>query len=288
MFEDDSESSKEAKLLLNETFKNIRTITQLGKEDWMVRRFQDIFDKKYSRYIVKCIVLSILRSLVFSLIFFALATSFILSVKLIRDDKIDYVDVFRSIMAVLSGILLSIYFQALDRLNYSKSMQNVEKYYEMTIKKSMRLGQQKQGLRPGSIHGILSFQDVWFSHPSKSDVPILQGVNFRIKKGESLALVGDVGKTACLDLLERFFDPSRGLISLDDNPIERLNIKWLRNQIGLVDGKGFIFDGTIADAIAYGDNSRLVDMDEVINAAKKANVHDFIATLPHVSKPTCF
>ncbi|CAD5125197.1 DgyrCDS13439 [Dimorphilus gyrociliatus] len=282
MLNDNKAGTESVKLILNETFQNVRTVTQFGKEDWMIRRFKAVFDKNYCWNIVKCIFLSLLRSLVFSLIFFALAASFILSVKLIRDDKIDYVDVFRSITAILIGILVALYFQAIDRFNYSRSIDNIKKLLALLCKKPSALdAQSKIGIRPGSVYGILSFQDVWFSHPATPDVPILRGVNFRVKKGESLALVGDVGKNTCFSLLERFYDPTRGLISLDDNPIERLNTKWLRNQIGLVDGKGFIFDGTIADAIAYGDNSRLVDMDEVINAAKKANVHDFIANLPH-------
>ena len=70
---------------------------------------------------------------------------------------------------------------------------------------------------------------------------------------------------------------------MDNHEIKILNLGWLRSQIGLVSQEPILFDRTVADNIAYGDNSRKVSMEEVIDAAKKANIHDFIASLPEVS-----
>lgn len=73
------------------------------------------------------------------------------------------------------------------------------------------------------------------------------------------------------------------LQTLDDNDINALNVKWLRNQIGIVSQEPILFDLTIRENIAYGDNTREVSMEEIIQAAKNANIHDFITSLTDVS-----
>lgn len=70
---------------------------------------------------------------------------------------------------------------------------------------------------------------------------------------------------------------------MDDNDINALNIKWLRNQIGIVSQEPILFDLTIRENIAYGDNTREVSIEEIQTAAKNANIHDFITSLTNVS-----
>jgi len=97
------------------------------------------------------------------------------------------------------------------------------------------------------------------------------------------------GKSTVINLLLRFYDPQSGTITLDDNNIKDLNIKWLRSQIGYVGQEPVLFSGTIADNIAYGldiDKSKLSPAEQeklrerIIIAAKKANAHDFIRDFP--------
>lgn len=83
-------------------------------------------------------------------------------------------------------------------------------------------------------------------------------------------------------MLERFYEPDSGDITMNDTKIQDINLHWLRSQIGIVSQEPILFDKTIAENIAYGDNSRKVSMDEIIDAAKKANIHDFIVKLPDV------
>ena len=92
------------------------------------------------------------------------------------------------------------------------------------------------------------------------------------------------GKSTVVSLIERFYDPSGGSISLDGKDIQELNISWLRRQIGLVSQEPVLFDASVADNIRYGDNSRVVPMEEVIEAAKAANIHTVIESLPQVRK----
>lgn len=91
------------------------------------------------------------------------------------------------------------------------------------------------------------------------------------------------GKSTCIQLLERFYDPDRGIVDLDHYDISTIKLNTLRNQLGIVSQEPVLFDRTIAENIAYGDNTRNVTMDEIIDAAKQANIHNFISSLPLVS-----
>jgi ABC-type multidrug transport system fused ATPase/permease subunit len=87
-----------------------------------------------------------------------------------------------------------------------------------------------------------------------------------------------------LKLLERFYDPDDGFIKLDEKNLKDLSLNWLRSQIGIVSQEPVLFDMSIAENIAYGDNSREVKLDEIIEATRKANIYDFISKLPNVSQ----
>ena len=133
--------------------------------------------------------------------------------------------------------------------------------------------------------GNVDFQNVYFTYPSRPGVSVLEGFNISIKSGQTLALVGPSGsgKSTIISLMERFYDPAAGCILLDGVNLHDLNISWLRRQISLVSQEPILFDMSIADNIRYGALFREVTDEEVIEAAKSANIHDFIQSLPEVS-----
>ena len=135
----------------------------------------------------------------------------------------------------------------------------------------------------------VKIKDIEFSYPSRPDAKILKGINIDIQKGNKIAFVGSsgCGKSTITQLIERFYDPSNGTVYLDKYDIKDLNLYWLRSQIGIVSQEPILFDLSIAENIAYGDNSRQVDMNEIIEAAKKANIHDFITKLPQGYDTNC-
>uniref|UniRef100_A0A8C4JHN8 Phosphatidylcholine translocator ABCB4-like n=1 Tax=Dromaius novaehollandiae TaxID=8790 RepID=A0A8C4JHN8_DRONO len=144
----------------------------------------------------------------------------------------------------------------------------------------------EEGLKPVSkFGGNITIKDVMFNYPNRPDVKVLQGLRLKVEKGQTLALVGSsgCGKSTVIQLLERFYDPLDGeMVSLfDDKNAKALNIQWLRSQIGIVSQEPILFDCTIAENIAYGDNSREVPREEIVSAAKKANIHSFIESLPN-------
>ena len=133
--------------------------------------------------------------------------------------------------------------------------------------------------------GEIALKSVHFTYPSRPEVPVLQGLTVSVKPGQTLALVGPsgCGKSTVVSLIERFYTPLAGLLTLDDRDLRDLNIRWLRSQIGIVSQEPVLFDASIADNIRYGANFREVSDEEVLEAAKAANIHSFIETLPQVS-----
>ena len=135
------------------------------------------------------------------------------------------------------------------------------------------------------VDGKLSLQEVQFYYPSRPNLLVLQDLNIGIKPGQTLALVGPSGsgKSTIVSLIEQFYDATAGRILLDGVDLYGLNISWLRRQIGLVSQEPVLFNMSIADNIRYGALFREVSDEEVIEAAKSANIHDFIQSLPEVS-----
>lgn len=130
-----------------------------------------------------------------------------------------------------------------------------------------------------NVKGNVCYEDVSF-HYSDGDTPVLSHVSFEIPAGKSIALVGPSGsgKTTICSLLPRFYDVTEGRVTIDGNDVRKLTLESLRSQIGLVSQDVYLFGGSIKDNIAYGKPD--ATMDEIVDAAKKANIHDFIMELP--------
>lgn len=130
-----------------------------------------------------------------------------------------------------------------------------------------------------NVKGNVCYEDVSF-HYSDDDTPVLSHVSFEIPAGKSIALVGPSGsgKTTICSLLPRFYDVMEGRVTIDGNDVRKLTLESLRSQIGLVSQDVYLFGGSIKDNIAYGKPE--ATMEEIVDAAKKANIHDFIMELP--------
>ena len=130
-----------------------------------------------------------------------------------------------------------------------------------------------------NVKGNVCYEDVSF-HYSDDDTSVLSHVSFEIPAGKSIALVGPSGsgKTTICSLLPRFYDVTEGRVTIDGNDVRKLTLESLRSQIGLVSQDVYLFGGSIKDNIAYGKPD--ATMDEIVDAAKKANIHDFIMELP--------
>ncbi|XP_058180428.1 ABC transporter B family member 15-like [Rhododendron vialii] len=131
-----------------------------------------------------------------------------------------------------------------------------------------------------NISGNIEFKNVEFTYPSRPETSIFQNFNLKIPAGLTTALVGGSGsgKSTVIALLQRFYDPMGGEICLDGVAIDKLQLKWLRAQMGLVSQEPALFATSIKENILFGKED--ADMEEIIAAAKASNAHNFISQLP--------
>ncbi|XP_077417177.1 ABC-type oligopeptide transporter ABCB9 isoform X2 [Vanacampus margaritifer] len=164
---------------------------------------------------------------------------------------------------------------------YSGLMQGVgaaEKVFEYLDRKPDHPADGTETLE--TFTGLVEFQDIKFSYPTRPEIEILQGVSFSLKPGEVTALVGPSGsgKSSCVNLLENFYVPQQGQVLLDGKPVHTIEHGDLHFQVALVGQEPVLFARTIEENITYGLTD--VPIEAVIQAATKANAHDFIIDLP--------
>ncbi|KAJ3374413.1 Multidrug resistance protein 1, partial [Allomyces arbusculus] len=137
------------------------------------------------------------------------------------------------------------------------------------------------GLRPTKVTGEIEFKNVDFAYPLRPHVPILRNFNLKIASGTTVALVGQSGsgKSTCVGLLERYYVPASGAITLDGTPIDKLSIEWLRGQIGHIQQEPILFAGTIRENVALGSPVP-VDDKQILDSLRMANAYNFVMELP--------
>ena len=159
---------------------------------------------------------------------------------------------------------------------YQRGMAGFKRFYEiMNIKPD--ICDKENAIELDKVKGKVEFRNVSFSYNDKKTV--LENINLKVEAGESIAIVGPsgVGKTTLCSLIPRFYDVDSGSIYVDDINIKDIKLKSLRQNIGIVQQDVFLFAGTIRENIAYGKLDATEE--EIINAAKAANAHDFIMEL---------
>lgn len=159
---------------------------------------------------------------------------------------------------------------------YQSGVTGFERYRQLLSVKPEKDKEEAKALE--NIRGAIEFKNVSFKYDE--DTHILNDLSFKVKEGKTLALVGPSGggKTTLCNLIPRFYNIDKGDILIDDNSIYDINIGSLRKNIGIVQQDVFLFTGTIKENILYGNPE--ASYEEVIKAAKLANIHEFIESLP--------
>ena len=176
---------------------------------------------------------------------------------------------------------ISRFWQPINTIaNFYNSVLTAVSYLERifeTIDEPVAVKDAPDAVQMPQIKGDVAFDHVTFSY--EDGIPILHDVSFKVQQGETIAIVGPTGagKTTIVNLLSRFYNVDRGTVKIDGIDISKVTLRSLREQMGVMMQDSFIFSGTIMDNIRYG-NLEASD-EEVIEAAKKANAHDFIMEL---------
>ncbi|WP_077736898.1 ABC transporter ATP-binding protein [Bacillus sonorensis] len=161
---------------------------------------------------------------------------------------------------------------------FSQAKASAERLLEI-IDEDEEITDRGQPEQSGRLNGDVVFSNVSLRY-TKDNVEALHDVSFQAPRGKTIGLIGATGsgKSSIIQLLSRFYEPTAGMITIDDKPLSSYSLKMLRSNIGIVPQESFLFSSTIRSNIAYGKPD--ASMDDIIESAKRAQAHDFIMELP--------
>ncbi|UJR18570.1 hypothetical protein I4U23_005477 [Adineta vaga] len=262
-----------------EVIHNMRTVKQLSVEKEVLQRYSQFIYQMFSISWKPTLLSALTYSFLCSMDSFIIALLCWWAVNLIEKNELALKD---SIMVFAFAIFSTQSLQIVGMLSQriGASLMAAKNFFDLfdrtpTIDNSSIKGQELDDFR-----GSIEFDQVEFAYPARPTHIVLNKLHLNIKPGQRIALVGisGCGKSTIIQLLERFYDATHGKLLLDGIDIRELNIQWIRSSFGLVSQEPILFDLTISENIAYGLEN--VPMEDIINAAAKANIHDFIQQLP--------
>lgn len=283
-----------------ESSANIKTLVSLHQEGYFIEKCETLLNRdRRSRSLDNHLRLS-LESAKYALTAISKGSSFYFAAQMLLRDEISIDVVFKLIEIILYGLTeasKSLIFisdlekarrgtQNLYKLVYSPDLVPSNDCFvnhsDMSGYNCGCNGNEGCNIPKQSIRGSIKFSGVRFNYPNRPGACVLKSLSVDIPAGKSIALVGrsGCGKSTIVQLLERFYSHLEGKIYIDGMEIQKLPTEWVRKQIALVSQEPSLLSYSIGDNIRYGDNSRYVNLDEVVRAAQVANIHDFIMSLP--------
>ncbi|XP_024612414.1 bile salt export pump isoform X3 [Neophocaena asiaeorientalis asiaeorientalis] len=273
--------------ITNEALSNIRTVAGIGKERQFIEVFETELEKPYKTAIRKANVYGFCFGFSQSIVFVANSASYRYGGYLIPNEGLHFSYVFR----VISSVVLSA--TALGRAfsytpSYAKAKISAARFFQLLDRQPAIKVYSSAGERWDNFQGQIDFVDCKFTYPSRPDIQVLNGLSVSVGPGQTLAFVGSsgCGKSTSIQLLERFYDPDQGKVMIDGHDSKNVNVQFLRSKIGIVSQEPVLFACSIVDNIKYGDNTKEIPTEKVIEAAKQAQLHDFVMSLPEVEYET--
>ncbi|XP_072958940.1 ABC transporter B family member 11-like [Typha angustifolia] len=270
---------EEASQVANDAVGNIRTVASFSAEEKVMELYKKKCEGPMKTGIRQGIISGIGFGVSFFLLFCVYATSFYAGSRLVEDGKTTFAKVFRVFLA-LSMAAIGVSQSSSLTSDSTKAKSAAASVFAIVDRKSKIDPSNDTGVTLETVKGNIEFQHVSFRYPTRSDVQIFQDMCLTIRAGKTVALVGEsgCGKSTVISLLQRFYDPDSGHILLDGVEIQKFQLRWLRQQMGLVSQEPALFNDSIRANIAYGKEGEATESG-IIAAAELANAHKFISAL---------
>ncbi|KAK7208339.1 P-loop containing nucleoside triphosphate hydrolase protein, partial [Myxozyma melibiosi] len=265
----------------------IRTVASLTREDDVMEKYHHIIEEQGLKSKNASKQSALWYGVAQSVQFFILALAFWYGSTFIRREEYSLFQFYVTYSTVIVGAeSAGIMFAFAPDMGKAKSATaNIKKMLETTPDIDVW---SETGKTPENVEGDIEFENVHFRYPTRRQVPVLRGLNLKIKKGQYVALVGasGCGKSTTIGLIEQFYRPLAGRVLLDGQDVLDFNINRYREQIALVQQEPTLYSGTIRDNIELG-SPRPVTEEEIYNVCRQANIHDFIMSLPDGYNTLC-
>ncbi|XP_059135782.1 ATP-binding cassette sub-family B member 5 isoform X1 [Peromyscus eremicus] len=277
----DKQELKRAGKITTEAVENIRTIVSLTREKAFEQMYEEMLQTQHRNALKRAHITGSCYAVSHAFVYFAHAAGFRFGAYLIQAGRMTPEGMFIVFTAIAYGAM-AIGETLVWAPEYSKAKAGAAHLFALLKKKPTIDSCSQSGEIPDTCEGNLEFREVSFFYPCRPEVPVLRDLSLSIEKGKTVAFVGSsgCGKSTCVQLLQRFYDPTKGQVLLDGVDVKGLNVQWLRSQTAIVSQEPVLFNCSIAENIAYGDNSRMVPIEEIKEVADAANIHSFIEGLP--------
>jgi len=259
-----------ASAIVTEALVNIRTVKAFSSEDKEFKKYQNKLDSIYHDAFSlskKELAMNITRNLLKTLQFVVIAFQGAYMVLNLKELSAYELSLFIGYMRQFAMAVLTIEWNIKRVLS---SLGNAERIFQELDQKPNINPNKDVIVYEKGVRGDITFKDVCFTYPQKNDVQVLKQLNFSIKKGEHIALVGESGggKSTIISLLQRLYDPTEGQILIDGKSLKEYNLKWLHSRMGYISQDPALFSGTLEENVVYGvDSYEKEELEKVVESA---------------------
>lgn len=282
------EASSQCGSLAEEAISSIRNATAFGTQDTLARQYESyLADGERWGFRLE-IVLGAMTAALMSMVYMNYGLGFWMGSRFLVDGSVDLGDILTILLSIIMGSFsishILPYIQA-----FSSGVSAAGKIYSTIGRESPIDPTSDEGDTIDNLQGVVELEHVNHIYPSRPEVEVMKDVNLVVPAGKVTALVGPSGsgKSTIVGLLERFYNPTAGSVKVDGKDVRDLNIRWLRQQISLVSQEPTLFSTTVEENIRYGLLGSWYEQEpeekihaRVVEAARIANAHDFVSTLP--------
>ncbi|KAL7150975.1 hypothetical protein ABFS83_04G001400 [Erythranthe nasuta] len=270
---------EEASQVANDAVGTIRTVASYCAEEKVMEIYRKKCEGPVKIGVRQGLISATGFGLSLALVYFAYAIAFYAGGRLVDAGKTTFPDVFRVFFA-LTMAAVAISQSSTFAPDSGKAKSATASIFGILDRKSNIDPSDESGTTFDNLKGEIELKHLSFKYPTRPNIRIFRDISLRIPSGKTVALVGESGsgKSTVIALLQRFYDPDSGLITIDGIDIQKIQLKWLRQQMGLVSQEPILFSGSIRDNIAYGKGGNATEA-EIISASELANAHKFISGL---------